>query len=492
MSKRNTWQIIFAIAVVIATVPLAQPCFSKQIGSVNAVEGEARVNGAGQTEFKSIKAGDPVSLNDSIQTDQNSKVHIKLDDDSHNSLGELSEINLYDFERQNVAQFYGADVPSGLIRFVKKLVVTDPASSYTVTTPTAIINVEPGDKADFVVQVFSQKQTTVTVIWGKVRVKNVLEDLQTERIVGSCRRVDVEENKVPSQVMGVSSRTLKDLITKTTIPGTLSEDVPNCGESFAIRKECHRGHIWDGERCVPCRELGLIFQNGRCVPPDCGECRVLWGSRCVPCRELGMVCLGGRCVHKTCPPCAIWNGRRCVPCEEFGRLCVAGRCVPRRDCPQCSFWNGRKCVPCAELGRVCIDGRCLSRPCGPCEVRRGEKCVSCDSLGLKCEGGRCVRPKTPAAHREPREKIQIKPGPAKPESSVHQKPVLPTPPQPGPKDQEKLTPHKPRPVEPAPSPKFDQTKPEHAPRERMKPESQPEPRSEMRHPDLKQEKREIK
>lgn len=518
MSKRNTWPILFAAAVVIVTLSLAQPSLSKEVGYVNAVEGEARVNAAGQTEFKSVKAGDRISLNDSIQTDQSSKIHIKLDDDSHNSLGELSEINIYDFERQNAAQYYGADVTSGLIRFVKKLAETNPLSSYTVTTPTAIINVESGDKADFVVRVFSQKRTTVTVIWGKVRVKNVSEDLATERMVGSCRRVDVEENKIPSQVMGVSSRTLKDLITRTTIPGTLSEDVPSCGESFVIRKECPRRHIWDGERCVPCREFGLIYEDGKCVPPDCGDCRLLWGWRCVACRELGMVCLGGQCVQRACPPCSIWNGRRCVPCEEFGRVCVAGRCVPQRDCPPCSVWNGWRCVPCAQLGRVCIDGRCLFRPCGLCEVRRGEACVPCNALGLNCEMGRCVQPVVAPAHREPGDKIAppplapvlppatispgvppLKPivGPEKPPSVGIKEPLKPVAPvKPGDKIDTKpetpkpespthkkpgvqTTPPKPKPIETTPPLKFDQTKPERAPREPIKHE-------------IKQEKKENK
>ena len=63
MFERNTLSILFAVAVVIATLSLAQPCFSKQVGSVKAVEGETHVNGDSQAEFKSVKAGDPISLN---------------------------------------------------------------------------------------------------------------------------------------------------------------------------------------------------------------------------------------------------------------------------------------------------------------------------------------------------------------------------------------------------------------------------------------------
>jgi len=392
MCKRNKWPVFFGMTLLCAGLALSNPCSAKQIGSVNAFEGVAKVNNSDETEARVLKTKGSVKLNDSIQTEQNSKIHVKLKDNSDNSLGGSSEIYFYDFDRQGSAQFYGADVTSGLIRFVKKLTQTTPPSSYTVTTPTAIINVQPGDPADFVVQVLGQKRTTVMVIWGKIRVKNVLDDIPTERVLTSCRRVDIEESKPPSRVMGVSSNTLKDLLIRTTIPGTLSEDVPNCGETFTTKRECPSRHIWDGTRCVPCRELGLTLENGKCVPPDCGDCKVLWGSRCSPCREIGLVCVEGRCVRKSCPPCAIWDGRRCVPCEESGRSCVSERCVSRRDCPPCSVWNGWRCVSCADLGRTCVDGKCVFRPCGQCESRRGDACLKCEELGLRCEKGRCISP----------------------------------------------------------------------------------------------------
>ncbi len=407
MCEWSKWLPVFASVVLIAGIT-SEPCAAAQVGAVKAVAGEARVNNGDKPEFRVLKAGDPIRLNDSIQTDKNSKVEVKLEDGGANSLGEYSEIYYYDFDHKDAAHFFAADVTSGSVRFVKKLAETSPPSAYTVTTPTSTINIEPGETADFVVRILNQKRTTVSVISGRIRVKNVLEDIAAERTVTACTRVDIEEGMPPAGTMGVSSRILKDLVSGTTIRGALSEDVPNCKDIFWSKKDCPGRRIWNGSRCVQCREFGMVFQDGRCVAPVCGDCKTAWGSQCVSCQELGSVCIEGRCARRNCPECAIWNGRRCVPCEEFGRVCVGGRCSPRRDCPPCSVWNGWRCVSCADFGRSCVEGRCVFRPCGECENRKGDTCVKCEDLGLQCEKGRCVGP-MPGSETVPPSKITPNP-----------------------------------------------------------------------------------
>ncbi len=169
-------------------------------------EGNAFVRHGDAAEFTPVSTGDPANLTDTFQTDKNSKLWLKFNDSSHNSLGQLSEIYYFDYEQSGAASYFGADMTQGIIRFIKQLPSTAPASSYTITTPTAVINVESTDRpADFVVNVYNPKQTTVTVIWGRVRVKNVLEELKTERILTSCQRVDVDEGKDPSKITTVST-----------------------------------------------------------------------------------------------------------------------------------------------------------------------------------------------------------------------------------------------------------------------------------------------
>lgn len=391
MSRKSLQLITFIGAVCLAL--LGSPCQSgaEPVGNVAAIEGNASLRRANENDFKKVVINEIVKISDMMQTDAGSKLYLKFSESSHASMGEDSEMYIFDSSVDQQATFFGSDVSAGSIRFIKKLGETKPPSSYTVTTPTAMINVDPAEKpADFVVTVHGPKRTTVTVIRGQIRVKNLSENLTQERLVDSCKSVYVEEGKEPSRPMGVSSSRLRELIAITTIPNTLNQEVPECEARHVFKPECSRCTAWDGHRCVPCEELGLACLKGRCVQLDCGPCKVQWEDRCVPCKELGLVCDRGRCVRKGCPPCRIWDGRRCVKCEDIGRVCVDGRCVRPLECPPCSFWNGRRCVGCAELGMLCIDGRCAFRPCGPCEIRRGGVCVPCADLGLRCVAGRCA------------------------------------------------------------------------------------------------------
>lgn len=424
MSKKIVKILMFLGFISLLSLAYINESIAENIGDVSASEGIALLRRASESEFKKVTENEILKLADTLQTDSNSKLYLKFSDSSHASLGENSELYIFDFARDKTATFFGADVSSGSTRFIKKLQDTNPGSSYTITTPTAMINVDPSDRlTDFVVIVHSTRKTTITVVRGQVRVKNISENLTLERLVDSCRMINVEEGKDPSRVSTVSTARLKELIDITTIPNTLTEDVPECDKRYVYRSECQRCTIWDGTQCVPCADCGLICLKGRCVNLDCGPCKIQWDGRCVPCRELGLICDRGRCVRKNCPPCRMWDGRRCVLCEDFGRVCIDGRCVRPLDCPQCSFWNGRRCVGCAELGMLCINGRCVFRPCGPCEVRRGNGCATCAELGMRCEGGRCVRVIPVEKHDRqgsPERPIDVKPlpGPGVP-------PVLP-------------------------------------------------------------------
>ncbi len=421
MSRKSLPLIIFIGAAFVALFALPCKSGAETIGHVGAVEGNASLRRANENDFKKIVGNEILKLSDMMQTDTGSKLYLKFSESSHASMGEDSEMYIFDSGIDQQATFFGSDVSAGSIRFIKKLRETKPPSSYTVTTPTAMINVDPSEKpADFVVTVHGPKRTTVTVIRGQIRVKNLSENLTLERLVDSCKSVFVEEGKEPSRPVGVSGSKLRELIAITTIHNTLNEEVPECEGRYVFKPECSRCTAWDGNKCVPCEDLGLACLRGRCVQLDCGPCKVQWEDRCVPCKELGLVCDRGRCVRKECPPCRIWDGRRCVKCEDLGRVCIDGRCVRPLECPPCSFWNGRRCVGCAELGMLCIDGRCAFRPCDPCEIRRGGVCVPCADLGLRCVAGRCavVIPVEGQNQPAPERPIGVRPplGPAIPQA----------------------------------------------------------------------------
>jgi hypothetical protein len=417
---------------------------------VDEIDGTASVRRGDAVDFHALRPNDPIHLGDTVQTGKRSKSFLKFEDGTIASLGEFSEVYVYDFEQLGRTQYFNAEVTAGVIRFRKGLPETSPPSGFTVSTPSAVINVEAdGNETDFVVQVFNEKQTSVTVIRGRIRVRNASDELSVERAVRACQRADIDAEKSPSPAIGVSSETLKESIAETTIPGKLPEEVPACRTSYqvpipetlpdeapeegvdvcvppaigmgwidvpactgcvvwdgescipcewagmecvrgrCVRKDCAQCTAWDGRRCRPCRDVGMECRHGRCVPPTCGPCRVWTGRRCVACRDLGLMCEAGECVRKSCSRCQIQRGSRCVPCGELGLTCRDGRCV-RPYCPNCTIWNGRRCVSCTELGKVCLSGRCVRKQCPGCTVWNGTRCVPCHEYGMVCEGGKCV------------------------------------------------------------------------------------------------------
>ena len=62
MCERAKWLPVFALAVFIASVISYEACPAAQMGAVKAVEGEARVNNSGKSEFRALKTGDPIRL----------------------------------------------------------------------------------------------------------------------------------------------------------------------------------------------------------------------------------------------------------------------------------------------------------------------------------------------------------------------------------------------------------------------------------------------
>ena len=112
---------------------------------------------------------------------------------------------------------------------MKKLPKGTPPSSFAVFTPTALVAIIPTDEtADFFVEDLDPNKTQITVNFGAVMVKNVSEQLPQQQILRSCQTVVVERDREPSGIMGVTEDVLRELINRTTIPGTLSNRVANC------------------------------------------------------------------------------------------------------------------------------------------------------------------------------------------------------------------------------------------------------------------------
>jgi len=213
------------------------------IARVGAVQGDTKVQRAGEAKFKKIGAKSPLYIMDYVAAGKNSKLwwqgafnaYTPSDkwkpgpDVTHGSLGADSVFGFKQFTRAGASYRFIGYVQKGTVRFIKTLPNTNPPSTFTIGTHTAWIEALPSDRAaDFIVESKNESLTTVTVLWGKVRVKNVSPEIKESRILTSCQEVDVERDQEPGEIKWVSTDTMKELVKRTTIPKTLPEDVPSC------------------------------------------------------------------------------------------------------------------------------------------------------------------------------------------------------------------------------------------------------------------------
>ena len=213
------------------------------LARVGAVQRDTKVQRAGEAKFKKIGVKSPLYIMDFVSTGRNSKLwwqgtfnaYTTSDkwkpgpDVTHGSLAADSVFGFKQFERAGASYRFVGYVQKGAVRFIKTLPNTNPPSTFAIGTQTAWIEVLYSDRAaDFIVESKNESLTTVTVLWGKVRVRNISPETKESRILTSCQEVDVEKDQEPGDIKWVSTDTMKELVKRTTIPRTLPEDVPSC------------------------------------------------------------------------------------------------------------------------------------------------------------------------------------------------------------------------------------------------------------------------
>jgi Cys-rich repeat protein len=425
--------------------------YTQEIATVGATQGDAKIQRAGEAQFKRVQTNAPLYLSDFLATGRASKIWWKGSDSgvsgsgawapfpeaAHGSLGENSVFGFVSFQRISLASKFVGQVPKGIVRFIKKLPRTDPPSSFSIATPTAWIEVVETDRAaDYVVETTDDSRTTITVIWGQVRVRNISDQLASERILSSCQEVDVEKDKEPGEIRWVSTDTMKNLIKRTTIPKTLPEDVPSCEriKSEVIRapgavylpppgvviipipvpppppKDCPcpcppNYQLVPGHGCVPCR--GAVNNISKPNVAGAEDARLKGGSEtrhpdrpssCTcdcPCPQ-GQVLLPGRGCVPECPPGFIVNydaseypPYRCPFCVQRSTPPTSHPgCETDQQCGRCETCTSGNCTPMTcPRGQVLNPRTCSCEPIGiphPCE--NAEQCPPCQ----QCREGKCV------------------------------------------------------------------------------------------------------
>jgi hypothetical protein len=431
MSNKNGLftRLLCLLAILLALLCCVAPAVSaqQQAANVGAVEGASEILRSTETSYKRLNRGDPAYVGDTVTTKSGSKLWLKVHDNSDASLGESSALLLNDLARESPSTtYFHAHQAQGIIRFIKKLPHTTPPSSYTITTPTAVITVEPAnERSDFVVQAHNPSQSSVTVIWGEVIVKNISEEIPTQRRVRSCQMVYIDEGKEPSQPFGVSSETLRKLIRLTTIPGTLPEDVPNCESGPPPERPwtcpCPWGFALDPAdgTCKPCAFFAGAFYNPETCQCECLNISMYYdpisGIMVSDCPTQMPVIIPGIIPpnpsvlpYEGCPRCAccpwdigcftssIGDGScpdpRCGQCEPGQALPWApGTDYPCPKCCECDL-GGNPFDPCGinapgfpitvPCGAGLFVGKCISR--SDCEANGGFFIQSSDVPGWPC------------------------------------------------------------------------------------------------------------
>jgi hypothetical protein len=203
------------------------------VGEATRKQGTTLIHPNGEGPDRNLQQGDPVYVGDTLRTVGDSKILLGLNQSYPEprdlAIGGESEIAVLPSEARETGSTFLGSVVNGIVRMNVQLPQANPAPDHTIATATALTEVLPSvDPADFVVETDGRTQTTITVIWGKLRVRNVSESFVQERILRSCQRVVVELEQEPSPIVGVSSNELRRLMEKTTIPGTLPAEVPDC------------------------------------------------------------------------------------------------------------------------------------------------------------------------------------------------------------------------------------------------------------------------
>ena len=199
---------------------------------VGALEGDAEVSGDTGQEIQKLASGSAVNPGDAVFTEEKGKLLLRWDSGLMGSLGEFSSILLLPEDVGGPAT--NIQMTDGIFRLS-----VDPRSGgrptpYSVTTAVASIQPESYDQpVDFIVESYDPNSTVITVVAGRVKVRNLTVSPAQEQIVSSCQNVYIEEGKGKPEPLSVSPEDLKRLADASTISGTIAANFDACGAAVS-------------------------------------------------------------------------------------------------------------------------------------------------------------------------------------------------------------------------------------------------------------------
>jgi len=199
-----------AALVLSATTVLGQAA-GQLAGKVNAAIPDDVVQRLGQGQEIQLNLSDSVNWEDVVRTLQMGRVRIALLDGSFLNVGarSLMRITKHDPQSQQTA----IELSLGKMR-AEVVKLSQPGSSFEVKTPTALLGVVG---TEFIVETDGQDITTIYVVEGAARVRNVDPNVVGEVIVHTGESTIVRRGMAPELAALVALGELRDRISETRV-----------------------------------------------------------------------------------------------------------------------------------------------------------------------------------------------------------------------------------------------------------------------------------
>ena len=227
---------IFMAVLCLSVLPWLSPSRAEAAATagavVGALEGEAEVSGDTGQEIEKLASGSAVNPGDAISTEEKSKLLLRWDSGLMGSLGEFSSILLLPEDVGGPAT--NIQMTDGIFRLSVDPRGGSRPTPYSVTTSMASIQPESYDQpVDFIVESYDPSSTVITVVAGRVKVRNLAVTPAQELIVSSCQNVYIEAEKGKPEPLSVSPEDLKRLADASTISGTIAANFDACGAAVS-------------------------------------------------------------------------------------------------------------------------------------------------------------------------------------------------------------------------------------------------------------------
>jgi uncharacterized protein YjbI with pentapeptide repeats len=229
---RNIKLVIFITILCFSAIPWLFPSAASAAtatgATVAAIDGRAEVSPDTGEEMKKLDLGSAINPGDAVSTEQKSKLLLRWDSGLAASLGEFSSILLLPENAGGPAT--DIQMADGILRLSMNPQSGSRPLPYSVTTAVASIEPESYDQpVDFIVESYDPTSTVITVLAGRVKVKNLTVSPAQEQIVAACQNLYLETGKGKPEALSVPPEDLRRLADASTITGTIAANFDACG-----------------------------------------------------------------------------------------------------------------------------------------------------------------------------------------------------------------------------------------------------------------------